>query len=62
MSTLVVILLLFCALVVLSWLITIPIALIALLIKVAPLLLVAAVIYGLVTGRIEITFHRDRKR
>ena len=47
---------------VLSWILVIPIAIVALLIKIAPLVIVALIIYGLVSGRIEITIHRDRRK
>ncbi len=62
MSVLLGLVALFLVLLVLSWILVIPITIIAFLIKIAPFAIVALIVYGLVTGRIEITIHRDHRK
>ena len=62
MNVLLGLLALFLVLMVLSWILVIPIAIVAFLIKIAPLVIVALIIYGLVSGRIEITIHRVHRK
>lgn len=61
MSVVLALILLFCALLVLSWILVIPIAIIGFLIKIAPFAIIALLIWALLTGRIEITIHRDKR-
>ena len=49
---------LFCVLTVLSWIISIPIAIIAFLIKIAPIAIVVILAWAILTGRIEIKIGR----
>lgn len=51
---------LFCVLTVLSWIISIPIAIIAFLIKIAPVAIVVILAWAILTGRIEIKVNRKR--
>ncbi len=51
---------LFCVLTVLSWIISIPIAIIAFLIKIAPIAIVVILAWAILTGRIEIKVNRKR--
>ncbi len=51
---------LFCVLTVLSWIISIPIAIIAFLIKIAPVAIVVILTWAILTGRIEIKVNRKR--
>lgn len=51
---------LFCVLTVLSWIISIPIAIIAFLIKIAPVAIVVILAWAILTGRIEIKVNRRR--
>lgn len=51
---------LFCVLTVLSWIISIPIAIIAFLIKIAPVAIVVVLAWAILTGRIEIKVNRKR--
>ena len=51
---------LFCVLTVLSWIISIPIAIIAFLIKIAPVAIVVILAWAILTGRIEIRVNRKR--
>lgn len=62
MSVVLALILLFCVLLVLSWILVIPIAIIGFLIKIAPFVIIALLIWALLTGRIEITIHRDKRR
>ena len=62
MNVLLGLLALFLVLLVLSWILVIPITIIAFLIKIAPFAIVALIIYGLMSGRIEITIHRDHRK
>lgn len=62
MSVVLALILLFCALLVLSWILVIPIAIIGFLIKIAPFVIIVLLIWALLTGRIEITIHRDKRR
>lgn len=62
MSVVLALILLFCALLVLSWILVIPIAIIGFLIKIAPFAIIVLLIWALLTGRIEITIHRDKRR
>ncbi len=51
---------LFCVLTVLSWIISIPIAIIAFLIKIAPIAIVVILAWAILTGWIEIKVNRKR--
>lgn len=62
MSVVFALILLFCVLLVLSWILVIPIAIIGFLIKIAPFAIIVLLIWALLTGRIEITIHRDKRR